>query len=296
MEYFPAVIERCTPAATAAFILTDNILLTAHPFIVGEKKLNNLKYFLEVHGDKKIIMDSGVYSLLKKDGYFTEDVLIAYTHKYLELIEHLKFTHPYVEVDSQYIEEKIGTYKKLREIYPNPDQVIFTWHSCEIQEDLIELAKTYKRIAFSPKDIKVHLKALGKTKKYKTAVRGLANVIRPYVQKKHVHILGSVLPELADLPDNWTCDSASYGSTLFWDFIFRGNQWRIDVRGKKRKDWIVPRAVKNKVDPLIPKMQEIYKNHPEYGKRVKSDRIDHLLMLAYSLCSWLFWWKEMSRS
>lgn len=300
MKYFPAVSGRCDPVTTGIFTLSDQSLVSAYPFLVGDRNPANFRYFLRVHKNKPVIIDSGAYTLMTQQASkLTPKVVENYFEKYMEFIDKvvdpISPDIPYVEVDCQYLPGGDYLNDQFRDNYPDPSRVYHVWRAVEPREKLIEMSQEYDRVAFAPRDLKAVIKVRSNPGKhkleriYRATLQGIARELNKEATASHIHVLGSALPELAVMPDNWTCDSSSYTYLNSYGFIFRGSKkWKMDIRPERQEDWVIPKQVMIRVGREYSRIKRIMQAHPQY----KTPRERYTKLMACALLCWILWWED----
>ena len=291
MLYFPSASENFSPSALASLYFTDRFLFSIYPFIMKKRPLSLIPYVQELFPNKVMMIDSGIYSIMHSKKDISVDTLERYTHKYVKMLLHINYKETFIEVDSQLIEKVPGTYKILRGIYDSygvSNQVIYVWHFNEGIEALFNLMEEHKRIALSPKEVSIALKALNQNDRYKSFTKSLYSKIMEKSDGHHIHLLGTLMDWLAYLPHNWTCDSATWTSGLVWGYYLLGSPFGFDFRNGKES---VSSAILSKVETVMPKLLEIYNNAPRLNKGNKN-RLEFMRKLCICMVSMLEWWES----
>jgi len=294
MLYFPSITEGFSPPSLASLYFADRYLVSIYPFITEKRPIKAIKHALELFPDKFVMIDSGVYSLVHKDSVMSNDALVAYTQKYLDIIKKLDFKGLIIEVDSQYLQQDYGTLEKLRRLYKSygvADQVIYVWHMTDGFDGFFDMMSKYKRVAFSLKEAVVPIKSnekKPKKKQYQNYVLTFIRKIKNITKNHHIHLLGTTVDWLAHLPHNWTCDSATWTSGLTWGYYFLENPFGFDFRKGR---FSVSPSIEEKVDAAIPELMRIYRSAPRFSRRSKS-RVDALRKMAIMMLSMIEWWES----
>ena len=280
MIIYPVVTERLIPPIASVFLTyADRALVTAYQFVQGEKPLRNLAWFAKQFGDRKVILDSGLFTLLK-DHHVSrggEALPQAYYDRYFEKYKRIIGTVPdhwcCIELDAQVLPGiSVEAYRKWFEAEGLVDRTLFVWHLKEGVKAFGEYLRKYKRVALSHREIKSS--GFGTC-----AVHGLLRSRRQDWAGHHIHLLGTGHKEFASVyPDNFTGDSATWSRISHYGWT-PGGLVTARVEGKKI---VAPESVLDRVRNKIPEAIENYRRHPEYSHR-KGVRTAYLWQLACGL-------------
>lgn len=283
MLYYPAGGEF-DPAMHAVFItFAKRALLSAYSFLEDGWNDRILRYLVERMQGRPLIMDSGVFTLQRRTftygEYFSHDRIIDYCKRYIELLKRVQYSGAVIEVDCHGIVKpetgnwKTQTLPECRKMLEDAfgDKLLYAYHPLSGLNDCRRLIDDGRRVATSAVRVKEIL-----SKKKLTPVQAICATLRnncskpEYYRNRHFHILGTTTPETMKLPNNFSCDSATwsmvvrYGRSLpntpymvtWWrrqgspqapDFIMREVHERKDELF--RNYWQSPAARPDKPDP-----------------------------------------------
>jgi hypothetical protein len=288
--YAPAVSEHANPVVSPCFSWgVTHSLITAYPFVVGIKPLSTLEYFLRNTSAKIIILDSGIYSLIK-DNYqgvsVDRDYLLEYAKRYVKMIKAIKWPSLVIEVDSHTILPDLDLLARIRGLFDDAglaDSTLFTWHAVEKTEGLVKLLKTRKRVAIAPREIY-------NITNDNTVFGRLVTRYKDLFYARHIHCLGTNRMGVQDLPDNFSFDTTSWASIAMYGLTDAGFN-TMSFRGGKR---IVQPHIHKEVLEHMDDMLNISRRHPEYKPGAKIRR-NYITMMSCGLRSTVLHYESVRR-
>lgn len=276
--YFPVATEFANPPIAAIFSKDiPRSLVTAYPFVLGHKSPKVLAYYMAKTSSKAMILDSGIYTLYKdmmQGGKVDEKFLDGYIKKYLGLIKSIGWKHPFVEIDCQNIipGRLVDKYRKIIEDAGYADQSIFVWHTGDGPDNFSEICRKYKRISIGAREF------VAKGLKVDNFIQILRRDAE-YVNKCHVHCLGTSTDVVTCRPDNFSFDTSSWNTVAVFGETKAGNQSVSYKKGKLTAPPYIMERVKKNMDHMI----EVYRKHPEYtaGSKVRWQYIAQMAAALY---------------
>lgn len=189
------------------------------------------------------IMDSGLFTMMFGAGSgkdYKEEDLIEYTHKYINDLKTIKYSHYVVEMDVHKI-FGLESLKRFRHIFKQKydiEKTIYVWHIEEGEQGFINLCKTYPYIAISIPELRIVLKGKNNLEQMTKKLIRLANKINPNIK---IHLLGCTQQNLMEQKGYYSCDSTSWFSSARYGTasFFNGSKLQqIHIRSKQWENYI----------------------------------------------------------
>jgi hypothetical protein len=272
-------MEHVNAPQTALFSCeATHALVTAYPFVMGERSLDVLRYFLKTTSCKFLILDSGIFTLMRdfaQGKTISPKFIKTYTERYIKMVKALNWPGVLVEVDCHvFPESEKYDLEGLRKMFADAglaDKTVHVWHIPDGAGAFKDMLQRFKRVSMWAREWAQSEYGIKGLEKQMHAARGLTS-------SRHIHMLGSVNAYTATLPDNVTADSSNWAAIGIHGHTDAGPH-RIEYR---RGKLTCPAHILERVKACMPRMVEVYKGHPEY-KRGTPIRYQYLTYMAAGL-------------
>lgn len=279
MIVYPVVTEHMNAPVCSVFLTFANrALITAYPFVMTHRKVSDLFWFARNFGDKPVILDSGLYTLLRDratKGPLSDAFCIGYFNNLLKLMKMVPKTWILVELDLHIFKSRAEMVDGFRKVYVDEgldDRVIHVWHLLEGTSKLPEYWDKYARVACS------HRELMFSGEDPKPFIRNV-RASKSHWKNCHTHMLGTAnLSFVKVFNDSFSCDATSWNAIVLYGETKVAGKWvRWDTKTRRLKS-NVPGLVE-RVESAVPTMTDWYKRHPDY-KRGSHVRRDYTRQLA----------------
>lgn len=278
MIVYPVLTEHANAPACAVFLaLADRALVTAYPFVIGERHPRDLMWFARHFGDRPVVLDSGLYTLMRdvsKGNRPDEAYCRRFFGNLLTIMQNVPQHWVLVELDLHILDGMQDTVDDFRRVYVERglvDRVVHVWHLVDGVAKLPGYWDTYKRVSCSYRE----LSFFGDDpREFSRNLRASSNHWRGC----HTHMLGTANLDLVEsFNDSFSCDATSWNAiVLYGETKVRGKWVRWDAKAK-RLVTNVPGLI-DRVEHTMPEMIDWYKRHPDYktGQHVRRNYVRQL--------------------